>query len=60
MVKNINYVIDENELTITIDLTQNFGFSKSGKTQVIASTEGFLRFDEIQGLMLNLNLNKKA
>ena len=38
--KNVNMAVDGNILTITIDLTQDFGASKSGKTTVVASTLG--------------------
>lgn len=39
--KNITLKKQGNILTITIDLSKSFGPSKSGKTDVIASTEGF-------------------
>lgn len=38
--KNVQTSVDGNILTIKIDLTQDFGPSKSGKTQTIASTLG--------------------
>jgi hypothetical protein len=39
-VKNVKYSVSGNTLTITVDLTQEFGPSSSGKTIIIASTEG--------------------
>jgi hypothetical protein len=39
-VKNVKLSVSSNTLTITVDLTQEFGPSSSGKTIIIASTEG--------------------
>ena len=38
--KNVEMSIIGNILTITVDLTKEFGPSASGKTTIIASTEG--------------------
>lgn len=38
--KNIDIKIAKNKMTIEIDLSKNFGKSKSGKTTIIASSEG--------------------
>ena len=38
--KNVNLSVSGNTLTITVDLTQECGPSSSGKTIIIASTEG--------------------
>lgn len=38
--KNVKLNVSGNTLTITVDLTQEFGPSSSGKTIIIASTEG--------------------
>lgn len=38
--KNVEMKVEENTLTIRIDLTKEFGPSSSGKTIIIASTEG--------------------
>ena len=38
--KNVKISVSGNTLTITVDLTQEFGPSSSGKTIIIASTEG--------------------
>ena len=38
--KNIEFTVKGNTLTITVDLTKEFGPSSSGKTIIIASTEG--------------------
>jgi hypothetical protein len=39
-VKNVKLSVSGNTLTITVDLTQEFGPSSSRKTIIIASTEG--------------------
>jgi hypothetical protein len=38
--KNVELTVNGNTLTITIDLAEEFGPSSSGKTIIIASTEG--------------------
>lgn len=38
--KNVELKIEGNILTIQVDLTREFGPSASGKTTIIASTEG--------------------
>jgi len=40
MGKNIRYSMDGDDLVIRIDITEDHGPSKSGKTICIASTEG--------------------
>jgi len=39
-VKNIELKVDGNMLTITVDLSKDFGKSSSGKSTIVASTEG--------------------
>jgi hypothetical protein len=38
--KNVQMTVDGDILTIRVDLTKEFGPSSSGKTIIIASTEG--------------------
>lgn len=38
--KNVDLHVNGNILTITVDLSRNFGESDSGKSIVIASTKG--------------------
>ena len=38
--KNVEMTVEGNVLTIKVDLTKEFGPSSSGKTIIIASTEG--------------------
>jgi len=38
--KNVELTVDGDRLTVVVDLSKDFGPSKSGKTQIVASTEG--------------------
>lgn len=38
--KNVEMKVEGNILTIKVDLTKEFGPSASGKTTIVASTEG--------------------
>ena len=38
--KNCELKVTGNILTITVDISKNFGKSSSGKSEIIASTEG--------------------
>ena len=38
--KNVDMKVEGNILTIRVDLTKEFGASSSGKTTIVASTEG--------------------
>ena len=51
--KNVEYSVNGDTLTITVDLSREFGPSASGKTVIIATTEGIVRLldrDEFVGL----------
>jgi hypothetical protein len=52
--KNVQIQIEGNKAIITIDLTQTFGMSQSGKTIIVASTEGN---KQIPGTEIRLGLN---
>jgi len=58
--KNIQVKVspDGSQLQVTIDLEQDFGPSKSGKTTIIASTEGNQSITP-DGVVLGLNVYKK-
>lgn len=57
--QNIEYeVTDDNHLIIKVDLTKEFGLSKSQKTTVIGSTQGFIHRND--GVMFSLNVNKRV
>ena len=38
--KNVDFSVDQDILTITVDLTKDFGPSKSGRNNIVATTEG--------------------
>lgn len=38
--KNIEFTVEGSTLTLKIDLSKSFGQSKSGKSQIIATTSG--------------------
>jgi hypothetical protein len=44
--KNVQMSVAGNILTITVDLTKEFGPSSSGKTIIVASTEGNIAIPE--------------
>lgn len=52
---NVEHRVDNDILTIEIDLSKTFGRSKSGKTIVVASTQGNQRIGEC---FLGLNVYK--
>lgn len=56
--KNVEFSVKGNILTITVDLTKEFGPSSSGKTIIIASTEGNLPLPERSEVM-GLNVYRK-
>jgi hypothetical protein len=59
-VKNVKMSVKNNKLTIEVDLTQEFGKSASGKSIIIASTEGNVDIDGADGVKIGLNVYKKA
>lgn len=57
--KNVEMLVEGNILHIQVDLSQDFGPSKSGKTIVVASTEGNQEIPEHTGTFIGLNIYKK-
>ncbi len=57
--KNVEMKVEENILTIKVDLTKEFGPSASGKTIIIASTEGNISIPEKEEIKIGLNVYKK-
>lgn len=53
--QNVTMKVENNKLIIEVDLTKSFGPSKSGKTIVVASTQGNQREGEV---MIGLNVYK--
>ncbi len=58
--KNVKMSVKNNKLTIEVDLTKEFGKSASGKSIIIASTEGNVDIDGTDGVKIGLNVYKKA
>jgi ABC-type molybdate transport system ATPase subunit len=54
--QNVELEVKGKKLTITVDLTKDFGPSKSGKTTIIATTAGNVDVPEHPGVKLGLNL----
>jgi ABC-type molybdate transport system ATPase subunit len=57
--KNVEMKLEENILTIKVDLTKEFGPSASGKTTIIASTEGNISVPDKDDIKIGLNIYKK-
>jgi hypothetical protein len=56
--KNVEMHVDGNILTIRVDLNKEFGPSSSGKTLIIASTEGNVSIPE-RDEKVGLNVYRK-
>ncbi len=56
--KNVDMQVEGNVLTIKVDLTKEFGPSSSGKTIIIASTEGNMSVPE-RDEKVGLNVYRK-
>jgi len=51
--------LDGNILTITVDISKEFGKSASGKSIIIASTEGNVSIPEKEEIKIGLNIYRK-
>lgn len=56
--KNIDLKVNGSKLTITIDLAQDFGSSSSGKSVIVASTEGAARVPGHDEMRINCTVFK--
>ena len=56
--KNVEMTVEGNILTIKVDLAREFGPSSSGKTIIIASTEGNISIPDRQE-KVGLNVYRK-
>lgn len=54
--KNVEMKVVGDILTITVDLSKEYGESGSGKSIVIASTEGNVSVPEKDGIKIGLNI----
>jgi protein involved in polysaccharide export with SLBB domain len=57
--KNCEMKLTGDILTITVDLSKEFGKSASGKSVIIASTEGNVSIPEKDDIKIGLNVYKK-
>ena len=57
--KNVEMKLDGDILTIKVDITKEFGPSASGKTIIIASTEGNISIPEKEDVKIGLNVYRK-
>lgn len=57
--KNITMTVTDNILSITVDLSKNFGRSSSGKSTIIASSEGNKSLPGHEDIKIGLNVYKK-
>ena len=58
-VKNVEMSVEGSILTIRVDLSQTFGKSSSGKSTIIASTEGNQSVPERENIKIGLNVYTK-
>ncbi len=56
MAKNVTMRIEGKKLIIEVELDQDFGPSKSGKTRIIASTEGNISAPGDEDIKIGLNV----
>ena len=54
--KNIEIKVDGNTITITADLTQEFGLSSSGKSIIVASTDGSVSIPGHEHIKIGVNV----
>ncbi len=57
--KNLEMKVEVNILTVTVDLSKEFGPSSSGKTIIIASTEGNVSVPGDESRKIGLNVYRK-
>ncbi|MFA7072994.1 hypothetical protein MBBA_2310 [Methanoculleus bourgensis] len=57
--KNVDMQLDGDTLVIRVDLTKDFGESKSGKSITIASTEGNVTVPGHEAIKIGLNVYRK-
>ena len=57
--KNIDMQVQGDILTVRIDLKKEFGLSSSGKTTIIATTEGNVSVPEHESIKIGINVYRK-
>lgn len=54
--RNVEYKVSGTKLTITVDLAAKRSPSKSGKTEILASSDGNVEVEGAPGFKLGLNI----
>jgi hypothetical protein len=57
--KNVEMKVEGDILTIRVDLSKEYGLSSSGKSVIIASTEGNQSVEGREEVKIGLNIYKK-
>ncbi len=57
--KNVEMQVNGDVLTLTVDLSKRFGKSSSGKSEIIASTEGNQALPGMDEVKVGLNVYTK-
>ena len=57
--KNIEMQVQGDMLTVKVDLKKEFGPSASGKTTIIATTEGNVTVPEHENIKIGINVYRK-
>jgi len=57
--KNCEMKLNGNILTITVDISKEYGLSSSGKSLIISSTEGNVSIPDREEVKIGLNIYKK-
>lgn len=58
--KNCEMKLNGSILTITVDISKEFGVSSSGKSIIIGSTEGNVSIPEKDNIKIGLNVYRKT
>ncbi|PWR76017.1 hypothetical protein ACKUB1_03520 [Methanospirillum stamsii] len=57
--KNVEMIVEGSTLTIKVDISKDYGESKSGKSIAIASTEGNISIPDHEEIKIGLNIYRK-
>ena len=57
--RNVQVEVKGSIMTITVDLSKDFGKSKSGATSIVASSDGNADVPGHEGVKIGLNVYKK-
>jgi hypothetical protein len=60
MAKNIETKVQGEKLIITVDLSKSYGLSGSGKSEIIASTEGNISLPGHEEVKIGVNVYRPA